>query len=53
MSCPYSDEDLERFDSVSNPMGKECYTCEDFDCEHNENDDNPDRCDPQFWEGLP
>ena len=43
MSCPYSDEELEYWDSVSNPMGDECYTCEDWDCEHNENDEHPDR----------
>jgi hypothetical protein len=35
MSCPYSHEELEYWDGVCNPMGPECYECEDYDCEHN------------------
>ena len=42
MSCPYSDEKLEYWDGVSNPMGQACYSCEDWECEHNENIDNPE-----------
>lgn len=42
MSCPYSDDDLEMFDGVSNPMGSACYECADFDCEHNANINDPD-----------
>lgn len=37
MSCPYSDEQLDYWDGVSNPMGKACYECEEWDCEHNPN----------------
>lgn len=37
--CPYSDESLEQFDSVANPMGDACDDCEDFECEHNPNPD--------------
>jgi hypothetical protein len=36
-SCPYSDAELEKWDSVSNPMGDACDDCEDSDCEHNPN----------------
>lgn len=41
MRCPWSDEELEYWDGVSNPMGSECNECEVWDCEHNINDDNP------------
>lgn len=37
MGCPYSDEELTVWDGVENPMGDVCYSCEDFDCEHNPN----------------
>jgi hypothetical protein len=43
MSCPYSDEELQEWDGVTNPMGAPCYSCEDWDCEHNENEDHPER----------
>jgi hypothetical protein len=45
MSCPYPDELLEYWDSVANPMGSECADCKEWDCEHNDNDDNPNRWD--------
>jgi hypothetical protein len=48
MNCPYSDEELEYWDSVTNPMGKECESCDDFECEHNNNLNNPERYDPFF-----
>ncbi len=41
MSCPYSDKELDYWDGVCNPMGEACYTCEEYDCDHNENPDNP------------
>lgn len=41
MSCPFSIEELEYFDGVVNPMGEACNDCEDFECEHNNNDGNP------------
>lgn len=34
MGCPYSEEELQKWDSVCNPMGDACYTCEDCDCDH-------------------
>lgn len=34
MGCPYSEESLQEFDGVSNPMGDACYDCSDTDCEH-------------------
>lgn len=34
MSCPYSEEELQEWDSVANPMGEACSTCKDCDCEH-------------------
>lgn len=34
MSCPYSERELEEWDSVCNPMGKACYECNDCYCEH-------------------
>lgn len=48
MSCPYTDEELELWDSVANPMGKECYICEEWACEHNFNPNNPEEIDD--WE---
>jgi hypothetical protein len=44
MSCPYSDEELQYWDGVTNAMGKECDSCEDFDCEHNTNFENNPEC---------
>lgn len=35
MSCPYSDETLQKWDSVANPIGAACMDCDDPDCEHN------------------
>jgi len=34
MSCPYSDEELQKWDGVSNPMGPECSRCYNCECEH-------------------
>ena len=34
MSCPYSEEELQVWDSVANPMGEACYHCFECDCEH-------------------
>lgn len=48
MSCPYTDEELEIWDSVTNPMGQPCYRCDDYGCVHNFNDDNPELIDD--WE---
>jgi len=43
MGCPYSDDHLAVFDGVTNPMGEPCYTCTDFECEHNANiEENPE-----------
>jgi len=43
MGCPYSEEHLVVFDGVANPMGEPCYTCADFECEHNSNiEENPE-----------
>ena len=44
MDCPYSDEELQYFDGVNNPMGDECRNCQNFECEHNfteQYDDGP------------
>lgn len=35
MSCPYSERELRKWDSVCNPMGESCYDCEEYECEHN------------------
>jgi hypothetical protein len=35
--CPYTDEELEKWDDVDNPMGDPCFECTDSDCIHNEN----------------
>ena len=37
MNCPYSDEELEEWEDASNPMGKECLSCDELDCQHNLN----------------
>lgn len=29
MSCPYSESELEYWDGVANPMGQDCYDCDD------------------------
>lgn len=43
MSCPFSDEHLAVFDGVTNPMGDECCSCIEFECEHNVNyNENPE-----------
>jgi len=34
LRCPYSEEELQEWDSVCNPMGDACFTCEDCDCDH-------------------
>ena len=34
MGCPYSDEELEKWDSVCNPMGPACSECNDCECDH-------------------
>jgi len=34
MSCPYSEAELQGYDSVCNPIGDACSTCDDCDCEH-------------------
>lgn len=41
MSCPYSDEELAYWEGVCNPIGDACYSCEEWECEHNENIDSP------------
>lgn len=33
MSCPYSEEELERY-GVCNPMGSACSDCGECECEH-------------------
>ncbi len=33
-SCPYSDEELEKWDSVTNPLGDACHVCDNCYCEH-------------------
>ena len=45
MSCPYSSEELDYWDGVNNPMGKACYECEEWECEHNANPDSPYQAD--------
>ena len=32
--CPYSEEELQEWDSVANPIGDACFTCDECDCEH-------------------
>ena len=32
--CPYSEEALQEWDSVANPMGDACFTCDNCDCVH-------------------
>ncbi len=38
-ACPYSDEELEKWDGVTHPMGNACNDCENYECEHNPNGD--------------
>lgn len=59
MGCAYSDEELEKFEDVSNPMGAACCDCSDCLCSHWDGkcpDDcefmgDPGRC-PGKWEGA-
>jgi hypothetical protein len=39
MSCPYNSEELDDWGSVNNPMGLPCYSCGEWECEHNFNAD--------------
>ena len=32
--CPYSEYELQEWDSVCNPMGEACYECDECECEH-------------------
>jgi len=52
MGCPYTDEQLQFWDGVTNPMGEACHDCEDYDCEHNPNPNGefepPDGYDDNF-----
>lgn len=34
MNCPYSDEELAKWDSVTNPMGDACFECDECYCDH-------------------
>lgn len=34
MSCPYSQETLDEWEDVVNPMGKACNGCDDCECIH-------------------
>jgi hypothetical protein len=45
--CPYSDDELDKWDGVNNPMGVACNDCGEYECEHNLNGD-PDG--PEFSE---
>jgi len=47
LGCPYSEDELDRWDGVDNPMGNFCYECEEWECEHNANGDNPNFLDEQ------
>ncbi len=38
--CPYSEELLDKWDSVMNPIGDACCDCDNYECEHNLN--NPE-----------
>lgn len=38
MSCPYSDEELQEWDGVANPMGQACRECYECTCEHYDGD---------------
>lgn len=41
--CHHFSEDLmEMFDGITNSMGEPCNSCTDFECEHNNNEDNPE-----------
>jgi len=45
MSCPYTEEELERWEDVANPMGPPCSSCYDCECIHWQN--CPDDCDAE------
>lgn len=45
MGCSYSEEKLDEFDGVSNPMGTACSSCYSCECEHWDN--CPDDCDEE------
>ena len=34
MSCPYSEEKLEKWEDVANPMSSVCDECDDCECIH-------------------
>ena len=40
--CPFSDAELHYWDRSVAPMGEGCYSCEEYDCKHNFNMDNPE-----------
>jgi hypothetical protein len=46
--CPYSDEELEYWNGVCNPMGDACNGCQDYECEHNLNDPYDEMC----WQDM-
>lgn len=50
MSCPYSDQELAFWDSVCNPIGDACYSCDDCQCEH-WSGSCPEDCDGYKCEG--
>jgi hypothetical protein len=58
-SCPYTPEELDRWDGVNNPMGDACKECGEFECEHNFNMEKDGCCpDPelartQYYHYLP
>jgi hypothetical protein len=31
---PYSEDELQEWDSVCNPMGDACYQCDECECDH-------------------
>jgi len=37
MGCYYTDDELQKYDGIANPIGKACYNCDELQCEHNEN----------------
>lgn len=52
MTCPYTEFQLEVWDGVCTPMGEVCYSCEEFGCEHNANEENPEVLDLGEYEGF-
>jgi hypothetical protein len=48
MSCPYNAQ-LDQWDGVYNPIGRACYNCQEWWCEHNANNEI-DKIDE--WEQL-